>query len=155
MPGHTRTALARARGRVRRLTRRHVSGEHLMTVLVSAIHRGKDLRPARVVLYERGATTEDVKEEVARRVGPGAVLLGGLDRDALEAIGVDLDTVRAKIESSFGPEALAQAMRQEPRRSWRKGGPSAIVLLQRAHPDVFEDALRAAINKHGKGTGRG
>jgi hypothetical protein len=90
---------------------------------------------------------DDVAEEVARRAGPGAVLFGGLDRDALAAIGIDLDAVRARIESSFEPEALTQAVHGEPRPSRLKGRPSALVLLQRAHPDVFEDALRAVLNK--------
>jgi hypothetical protein len=42
-------------------------------------------------------------------LGAGAGLFGGLDRDALAAVGIDLDTVRARIESSFGPEALTRA----------------------------------------------
>jgi hypothetical protein len=151
MPGHlvrdTRASLARALGHAGRLTRRYVSGEHLMTVLVSAVYAGRDPRPARAVLHEYGATIEDVAEEIARRAGPGAVLFGGLDQDALAAIGIDLDAVRARIESSFGPEALTQAARREPRPSGLKGGASALVLLRRAHPDIFDDALRAVINK--------
>ena len=51
------------------------------------------------------------------------------------------------IESSFGPEALTQAARRQPRPSGLKGGPSTLVLLQRAHPDIFEDALWAVISK--------
>ena len=151
MPGHlvrdTRASLARALGHAGRLTRRYVSGEHLMTVLVSAVYAGGDPRPARAVLRSCGATIEDVAEEIARRAGPGAVLFGGLDQDALAAIGIDLDAVRARTESSFGPEALTQAARREPRPSGRKGGASALVLLQRAHPGIFEDALRAVISK--------
>ena len=107
MPGHlvrdTRTSLARAVGHAGRLTRRHVSGEHLMTVLVSAFYARRDPRPARAVLHSCGATIEDVAEEIARRAGPGAVLFGGLDRDALATIGIDLDAMRARIVSSFGP----------------------------------------------------
>lgn len=153
MPGHltrdTRTSVARALGHACTLTRRYVSGEHLMTMLVSAVsavHPGPG-RPARAVLHSCGATMEDVAEEIARRAGPGAVLFGGLDRDALAAIGIDLDAVRARIESSFGPEALTQAVHREPRPAGLKGGASALVLLQRAHPDIFEDALRAVISK--------
>ena len=151
MPGHltrdARTSLARALGQACRLTRRYVSGEHLMTVLVSALHPGQDPRPARAVLHEHGATLEDVEAEIARRAGPGAVLFGGLDRDALAAIGIDLDAVRARIGSSFGPEALAQVVHREPRPSGLKGGASTLVLLRRAYPDIFEDALRAVISK--------
>ena len=151
MPGHlvrdTRACLARVLGRACRLTRRYVSGEHLMTILVSALHRGQDPRPARAVLHEHGATIEDVAEEIARRAGPGAVLFGGLDQDALAAIGIDLDAVRARIGSSFGPEALTQVVRREPGPSGLKGGASTLVLLRRAYPDIFEDALWAVINK--------
>ena len=151
MPGRlvrdTRASLARALRHAGRLTRRYASGEHLLTVLVSAVYAGRDPRPARAVLHSRGATIEDVAEEIARRAGPGAVLFGGLDRDALAAIGIDLDAVRARIESSFRPDALAQAARREPRPSGRKGGASALVLLRRAHPDIFDDALRAVVNK--------
>jgi hypothetical protein len=151
MPGHltrdTRTSVAHALGNARRLTRRCVSGEHLMTILVSALHRGRDPRPARVVLHQYGATVEDVAEEIARLAGPGAVLFGGLDRDALAAIGIDLDAMDARIESSFGPEALGQVVHREPRPTGLKSGASALMMLRRAHPDVFDDALRAVINK--------
>ena len=153
MPGHLtrdiRTFLARALGHACRLTRRYVSGEHLMTIFVcavSALHPGPG-RPARAVLHSCGATLEDVEAEIARRAGPGAVLFGGLDRDALAAIGIDLDAVRARIESSSGPEALTQVVHREPRPPGLKGGQSALMLLARAHPDIFEDALWAVINK--------
>ena len=127
MPRHltrdTRTSLARVLGRACRLTRRYVSGEHLMTIFVSAVSAlTQDPRPARAVLHEHGATLEDVEEEIARRAGPGAVLFGGLDRDALAAIGIDLDAVRARIESSSRPEALAQVIHREPRPSGLKSG---------------------------------
>jgi hypothetical protein len=120
-----------------------------MTILVSAVsalHSGPG-RPARAVLCKYGATVEDVEEEIARRAGPGVVLFGRLDREALAAIGIDLDAVRARIESSSGPEALTQVVHREPRPARLKGGPSALVLLQRAHPDIFEDALWAVINE--------
>jgi hypothetical protein len=151
MAGHpardTRASLARALGRARGLTRRCVSGGHLMTLLLSALYRGRDSRPARVVLHQYGATLEDVAEEIALRAGPGAVLFGGLDRDALAAIGIDLDAVGARVESSFGPEALGQVVHRESRPPGLKSGASALVMLRRAHPDIFDDALLAAIDK--------
>jgi len=153
MPRHltrdARTSFARARRRASRLTRRYVTGERLMTIVVRAVSalRPGPGRPARAVLHSCGVTMEDVAEEIARRAGPGAVLFGGLDRDALAAIGIDLDAVRARIEPSVGPEALTQAVHREPRPSGLKGRPSTLVLLQRAHPDIFEDALRAVISK--------
>jgi hypothetical protein len=118
-----------------------------MTILASALYRARDPRPARVVLHQYGATPEDVAQEIARRAGPGAVLFGGLDRDALAAIGIDLDAVSARIESSFGPEALGQVVHREPYPTGPKSGASALVMLRRAHPDIFDDALLAVINK--------
>jgi hypothetical protein len=151
MPGHltrdTRSSLARALRHAGRRTRHYVSGEHLMAALVSALYPGPGPRPARAVLHSCGAALEDVEEEIARRAGPGVVLFGGLDWDALAAIGIDLDAVRARVESSAGPEALAQVVHREPRPSRLKGGAGTLVLLQRAHPGIFEDALRAVINK--------
>jgi hypothetical protein len=109
-----------------------------MTVLVSAVYAGRDPRPARAVLHSYGATIEDVAEEIARRAGPGAVLFGGLDQDALAAIGIDLDAVRARIGSSFGPEALTQVVRREPSPSGLKGGASAL------EPGAGEEAVEEA-----------
>jgi Clp amino terminal domain, pathogenicity island component len=153
MPGHltrdARTCVARALRHRWRLARHYVSGEHLMTILVraaSALRPGPG-RPARAVMHSCGATMDDVAEEIARRAGPGAVLFGGVDRDALAAIGIDLDAVRARIEPSSGPEALAQVVRREPRPSGLKDRPGRLVLLRRAYPDIFDDALRAVINK--------
>ncbi len=151
MPWHltrdTRSSLARALRHAGRRIRHYVSGEHLTAVLVSALHPGPGPRPARAVLHSCGATMEDVEEEIARRAGPGVVLFGGLDQDALAAIGIDLDAVRARIESSVGPEALAQVVHREPRPSGPKSGASTLTLLQRAHPGIFENALRAVINE--------
>jgi hypothetical protein len=143
----TRSSLARALGHAGRLTRRYVSGERLMTVLVSALYAGRDPRPVRAVLHECGATLEDLEEEIARRAGPGAVLFGGLDRDALAAIGIDLDAVCARVGPSSGPETLAQVVHRQARPSGLKGGASTLVLLRRAHPGIFEDALWAVISK--------
>jgi Clp amino terminal domain, pathogenicity island component len=143
----TRSSLARALRHAGKRIRHYVSGEHLMATLVSALHPGPGPRPARAVLHSCGATLRDVEEEIARRAGPGQVMLGGLDLDALAAIGIDLDAVRARIESAAGPEALAQVLHREPRPSGLKGGASALVLLQRAHPEIFEEALWSVISK--------
>src|SRR5208282_88793 len=103
-------------------------GEH---VLLAAVSAGQ---PASSVLCAHGITPDWVEEEIRRRVGlgAGAGLFGGLDRDALASIGIDIDAVRARIEESFGPQALtsaAQAVyrdslrprhRFSPLRRWRR-----------------------------------
>ena len=89
----------------RRLGHRYVGGEHILLAAVSANE------PASAVMRAQGVTPELVEEEIVCRVGlgAGAGLFGGLDRDALATIGIDLDAVRARIEASFGPQALTNA----------------------------------------------
>jgi hypothetical protein len=90
-----------------RLGHRYFGGEHLLLALVSSG------QPAGALLRAHGVTPQRVEEEIVRQAGrgPGAGLFGGLDRDALAAIGIDLDTVRASIEPSFAAGALAHAGR--------------------------------------------
>jgi hypothetical protein len=96
-----------------------VGGEHL---LLAAVTAGQ---PASAVLSAHGVTPELVEEEIVRRVGlgAGAGLFGGLDKDALATIGIDLDAVRARIEASFGPQALARAAHAAHRDLRRRPGP--------------------------------
>jgi hypothetical protein len=104
-----RITVVEAQKHARRLGHNYIGGEHILLAVVSISN------PASAIFAAHGITPEYVEAEVIRRVGPGAGagagtdLLGGLDRDALAAIGIDLDTVRARIEASFGPQALARA----------------------------------------------
>jgi len=100
-----RAVVAQASEHARRLGHRYVGGEHL---LLAAVGAGQ---PASAVLAAHGVTPERVEEEIIRRVGlgAGAGLFAGVDADALASIGIDLDAVRARIEASFGPRALAHA----------------------------------------------
>lgn len=110
-----RTVMYHATAHARRLGHPQKDGEHLLLALAALD------TPAGAVLREHGITPERVEEEIVRRegLGAGAALFAGLDPDALAAAGVDLGAVRASIEASFGPEALAQAgqaARRNPRR---------------------------------------
>jgi ATP-dependent Clp protease ATP-binding subunit ClpA len=100
-----RTVVVHAQEHARRLGHRYVGCEHFLLAVVSTG------RPASAVLREQGITADHVEEEIVRRagLGGGAGLFSDLDRDALSAIGIDLDAVRARIEASFGTEALIQA----------------------------------------------
>ena len=70
---------------------------------------------ASAVLGAHGITPEYVETEIVRRIGlgrgggSGDVPFGGLDREALASIGIDLDAVRARVEATFGPHAMAEA----------------------------------------------
>jgi hypothetical protein len=94
-----------AQKQARRLGHHYIGGEHLLLAVVSAGH------PASAILNAHGITPAYVEREITRRVGSGtgAGPFGSLDRDALASIGIDLDAVRARIEASFGPHAMAWA----------------------------------------------
>ncbi len=139
-----RILIAHAAEHARRLGHRYVGGEHL---LLAAVSSGQ---PAGEVMRAHGVTPELVEEEIVRRVGlgAGAGLFAGLDRDALATIGVDLDAVRARIEASFGPQALtsaAQAAHQgRPRRPGPRGPrPSRIVREWRRRHRAGRDLAHA------------
>ena len=71
----------------------------------------------------------------------GGALFGGLDRDALAAIGIDAGAVRAKIEASFGPGALIHVGQAAPR------GPR----LAAANPAVYPALDGRGFLPHGPG----
>jgi len=100
-----RAVVAQAQEHARRLGHSYIGCEHL---LLAAASSGE---PAGAALRERGVTPEGVEAEIVRLVGLGqaAGLFSALDRDALAAIGIDIDAVRAQIEAAFGPDALTRA----------------------------------------------
>jgi Clp amino terminal domain, pathogenicity island component len=121
-----RSVVAGATEHARRLGHRYVGGEHLLLAVVATGQQ------AGAVLSAHGVTPERVEEEIIRRIGTGAGagLFAGVDAEALAAIGIDLDAVRARIEASFGPRALTQAARAldrgtagpgRSRRGWAPG----------------------------------
>ncbi|HEY3711779.1 MAG TPA: Clp protease N-terminal domain-containing protein, partial [Amycolatopsis sp.] len=100
-----RTVVVQAQQHAGRLGHRYVGPEHLLLSVASAGG------PAGAVLRDHGVTQDRVEEEIVRRagLGGGTGLFGDLDQDALSAIGIDLDAVRARIEASFSAEALTRA----------------------------------------------
>jgi hypothetical protein len=121
-----RAVLVHAQHHARRLGHNFIGGEHILLAVVSAGH------PASAILGAHGVTPEYVEAEIARRIGlgrgtgPGGGPFGGLDREALASIGIDLDTVRARIEATFGPHAMAEADLVVQRRlRSRRGSPRA------------------------------
>jgi hypothetical protein len=104
-----RATVVSAQHHARRLGHNFIGGEHILLSVVSAG------QPASAVLGAHGITPEYVETEIVRRIGlgrgagSGDVPFGGLDREALASIGIDLDAVRARIEATFGPHAMAEA----------------------------------------------
>jgi Clp amino terminal domain, pathogenicity island component len=108
-----------AQKEARRLGHDYIGCEHLLLAAVAADE------PAAEVLRDGGVTPERVETEILRVIGRGAAAdpLRGVDGQALAAIGIDLDLVRARIEAAFGPGALARAAAVH-RRAHRAGRPA-------------------------------
>jgi hypothetical protein len=121
-----RNLIVLASEHARRLGHRYVGGEHLLLAVASAG------QPASAALAAHGVTPELVEEQIVLRVGlgAGAGLFVGLDKDALATIGIDLDAVRARIEASFGPQALTSAAQAAHRDLRRRPGPRAPRLVR-------------------------
>jgi ATP-dependent Clp protease ATP-binding subunit ClpA len=122
--------LPRALEQSARLGHAYLGSEHLLLAVAAANH------PVGAILRAHGVTPQRVEQEIIRHIGlgAGAGLLGGLDRDALAAIGIDLDTVRARIESSFEPETLTHAGHAVQRKTRARNRPRlSAVLIRRWH----------------------
>ncbi len=115
-----RLVVVQAQKDARRLGHNYIGCEHLLLAAAAADE------PASAVLRDHGVTPERIEAAILRTVGPGQTVgpLGGLDKEALASIGIDLDVVRARIEAAFGPDALTLALpaaRQSRRPAWGKG----------------------------------
>lgn len=108
--------------------------------------------PAAGVLREHEVTPERVEAQIIRLAGGG--LFGDLDRNALAAVGIDVDAVCANVAASFGADALSRASQAASRRvppvsRWdpRRGGGRAGVhrdgVFLPAGPGCFQ-LMRAA-----------
>ncbi|TDB75555.1 Clp protease N-terminal domain-containing protein [Micromonospora sp. KC723] len=92
--------------------RRPVGTEHLLLALLA----DGDALAGRV-LADAGAVNADLRARIARHTRSGVSGLGEADAAALREIGIDLTAIVARIEESFGPDALREAA-PAPRRRW-------------------------------------
>jgi ATP-dependent Clp protease ATP-binding subunit ClpA len=124
----------------------YIGTEHLLLALLSP-----DAGLSGVVLSGAGLTVERVRSDIQALVGRSGPL-GPADAEALEAIGIDLDAVRAKIEESFGPGALTPPPRQRRglfgRRRTAPTGQTNCVPFTARSKKVLELSLREAIRLH-------
>ncbi len=136
-----RSVVVGATEHARRLGHRYVGGEHLLLAVAGAG------QPSGAVLSAHGVTPERVEEEIIRRVGTGAGagLFAGVDAEALAAVGIDLDAVRARIEASFGPRALSRAARTLDHRAAER---------RRSRHGLLPGWVRRAVRRHAR-RGRG
>ncbi len=123
-----RQVVVDAQFEARRLHHEWIGCEHFLLALTR--------RPSDVgeLFTHYGITSAAADEAIAENVGPMVS-----DSDALAAIGINLDDVRAHIEAAFGPGALEPAMvtkRRWPRRgrSERRGACRAMGVSTGAMP---------------------
>ena len=140
-----RHVLVQAQKDARRLGHNYIGCEHLLLAATEAAE------PAAAVLRDHGVTPERVEAEILRTIGRGGVgsvgpagpadPLHDLDREALAAIGIDLDVVRARLEAAFGPDALTRAVlahkrggaacQRSRRPAWGKGPVARLMHVRR------------------------
>ena len=110
-----RHVVVQAQTEARSLGHGYVGTEHL---LLGLIQEGDGV--AARVLESAGVSLSDVRSAVQDVLGRGTRapgdLVGPADADALRAIGIDVDSIRERIEESFGPGALEVAARRRRRR---------------------------------------
>jgi len=126
-----RHVVAQAQADARRLGHNYIGCEHLLLAVAAADE------PVSAVLRDQDITPERIEGEILRTTGRGqrADLLRGIDREALAAIGIDLDAVRAQIEAAFGPDALTPALPacRSRRPAWGKGPLAQLARRRRRH----------------------
>ena len=98
-----RTVVEQAQAEARSLGHGYVGTEHLLLGLLADNH-GIAAR----ALAQAGVTAEGFRSDVAGRVADA--LVTGADAEALRAIGIDVEQVRARVEESFGPGVLDRAL---------------------------------------------
>jgi ATP-dependent Clp protease ATP-binding subunit ClpA len=111
----------------------YVGTEHLLLAMLAW-----STGPAARVLTDGGLNPELVRTEVIRLAGSSSTLGAG-EAEALQAIGIDLDAVRSKLEHSFG-EGVLDIPVDDPGRPPFRGG----IRFTRRAKKVLELALREA-----------
>lgn len=135
-----REVVVRARAEARALKHPTIGTEHLLLGLLG------DPGPAGTVLRGVLPETGTVRADIDRRVGPSEPIIDEQDAAALRSVGIDPDAVLAKIEESFGPEAVLQP--RSVRKGWFGRRTSSARFAPRAKK-VLELSLREALRlKH-------
>jgi len=146
-----RAVVVGAQDQARRLGHHYIGTEHiLLSVAASDGDTG-------ALLHAHGVT-QDAVEAVIRRLLAGQPARPALDREALAAIGIDLDQVIERIEAAFGPLAMEPQTRRH--RRWRRRSASCPPLGRAGHvpftpraKKCLELSLREAIALHDRNIG--
>jgi ATP-dependent Clp protease ATP-binding subunit ClpA len=122
-----RRAVVTAQQEARTLRAEEIEPVHLLLALAAAPGRGG------AVLRSAGADQASLRSALSRSGG-------ALDADALAAVGIDLDRVRAAAEAAFGPGALDRSAR----------GRSGHLPFTAAAKRALEESLRHVLRQPGR-----
>ena len=131
-----RLIVVNSQGPARRLGHNYIGCEHLLLSLASLDGAvGETVRSA-------GATPQSINAAIGTLIGRR--WFEGVDREALAAIGIDIDAVREKVQADFGSPAPVRRSRRWRRRRCRTNSAGHIPFTPRAKK-VLELSLREAI----------
>jgi len=141
-----RDVVVAAQGQARQLGHPYIGTEHLLLALLAP-----EAGITQTVLGEAGVDPARVRADIDRLLGPPGRVLTDQDAVALQAIGIDVDAVLARIEQALGPDALASPRCSTPRRGLlrrrERGTPTTLRFSRRAKK-VLELSLREALALH-------
>ena len=150
-----RQVLVQAQAAARRLGHDFIGCEHLLLAAASTA------TPASLVLRDQGVSPERIEKEILHILGPGrtADLLGGLDREALASIGIELErrpySARGRVRPgrprpgrpglppeppAWGKGPVAELMRRRRRRRARGSAAPRPGPARRGHVRPFQGA---------------
>jgi ATP-dependent Clp protease ATP-binding subunit ClpA len=136
-----RDVVVGAQHEARQLRHPCVGTEHLLLTLLAS-ETGIPHR----VLRERGVDARRLRTEIERLVGTPPKILSDEDAAALQTIGIDAHAVLARIEQSFGADALTPACSRPRRRLL--GRRRVSTRFTRRAKKVLELSLREAVWLH-------
>lgn len=142
-----RAIVVHSQEHARSLGHNYIGCEHLLLSLTALEGELGD------IIRSSGARPQVVEAAIRQLIGQQ--WFPGVDREALAAIGVDLDVVRERVEEQFGrPQAVCRRRRRLLRRRRRRcdDGPGHIPFTPRAKK-CLELSLREAIGLHDKHIG--
>jgi ATP-dependent Clp protease ATP-binding subunit ClpA len=129
---HARVAVVLAQEEAKELNASAIGPEHLLVGVLQSTSRefGRELAG-------QGLTAESVRKQIA--AGANETTFDA-DADALRAIGIDLHSVRDRVDVAFGPGSFDHALRDSGRRPRRGKAP-----FGKPAKKALELALREAI----------
>ncbi len=137
-----RSAVVAAQSEAKRLGEPRIHASHLL--LGTAVSAEE---PLRILLADAGITVDSLRSDCAAQISGDA--LGADDAAALDAIGIDLDAVKSRLEETFGEGVLdpdpAGSEGAGRKNLWGRLGH---IPFDKGAKKALEQSLREAVARH-------